>query len=402
MREKPTEKTIKFDRRQLFLASLVYLLMLLTFLSVVVMAYVSVFDSDAVITLPYVLLLPAVLFFFLRRISLRLWKMLLFFSIAAALPLLILLFRPLSEALFITSASFLLAFIALSARYKQTDSVHVGLDQFGASMFVHGFVLAISGLPLFDNQIRYYLLAHALISVCIFFLARQHYIFETAYGHIANSPTQPSAAVRSRHNRVILLLSIFSLMIVPIVVLFPYPLLSDFLLEVIRWIIVGIVFLFYQLRRLNLIPDAEKAEPIPLDQIYEETADSKLARVMEIIFDVISVLAVILFLYLSIRAIFRFIVTMYRRSKERSDTRTNDMVVDEVFSIPKNKRRKKRRLYFGEGEEKEVRKKYYHDVRRAIRHGVSVKPSDAPEEIRDAVLAVLGDPFNAQIGRAHV
>ncbi|MBN1891453.1 MAG: hypothetical protein JW780_01620 [Clostridiales bacterium] len=395
MREKRLNKPVKFDDRQLFLASLVYLLMLITFISVVILSYASVFDSDAVIAVPYVLFLPAVLFFFLRRISLRLWKMLLFFSIAAALPMLILFFRPLSEAIFITSSSFLMALIALSARYKQPDSVKVGFDQFGASMFTHGFLLAISGIPVFDSDLRYYLLVHALLSVCIFFLARQHYIFETTYGHIANSPTQPSAAVRSRHNRVILLLSLFSLLIVPVVVLFPYRVLSDFLLNVLQWIIAGLAFIFMQLRRLNLIPDTDKVEPIPLEQIYEETSDSTFSRVMEIFFDVISVIAVILFLYFSVRVIFRFIITMYRRSKDSPDTRPDDLVVDEIFSIQKKKLRKKRRQYFGEGEEKEVRKKYYHFVRRAIRSGVSVKPSDAPEEIRDAVSAVLGEHFNA-------
>jgi hypothetical protein len=261
-------------------------------------------------------------------------------------------------------------------------------------MFVHGFFLFVSGLSGFNGSIQYYLLAHTLLSLCVFFMARQHYIFETTYGHIAKSPTQPSAAVRERHNRVILLLSFFSLLIIPIVVLFPYSLLTDILRAAFRLLLETISRIIEFLEKLNFFPETEKVEAIPLETEIVENVNPVLGIILEVVLNLISVAVVILCLYFSIRGAYRFIVTMYRRSRKGVPSSVSEMVIDEVFSIREKSRRSNRAMNFGEGDEKEIRKKYYRTVRRAIRSGAKIESSFSPEEINSAVSENGGVEFD--------
>jgi hypothetical protein len=262
-------------------------------------------------------------------------------------------------------------------------------------MFVHGFFLIVSGLSAFNGSIQYYLLAHTLLSLCVFFLARQHYIFETTYGHISKSPTQPSTAVRERHNRVILLLSLFSLLIIPIVVLFPYSLITGFLRAAFQLLMKAIMHIIEFLEKLNFFPEMEKAETIPIEAVPADDSNPLLGIILEVILNLISVTVVVLFLYFSIRGAYRFIVTMYRRSSRKAPSSVNEMVIDEVFSIREKSRRTSRNQDFGEGDEKEIRKKYFRSVRRAIRSGAKIDPSFSPEEISSAVSDKGGNEFYA-------
>ncbi len=386
-------KSIEFDSSQLFLGSLVYFLLVLGLLSVVFMSYSTYFPAG-IIYLPYILIVPAFLFFVLRRVSMPLWMMLVLFSLVSTFPLLLLLFCPISEVIYLCFCAFILAMISISARYKRTDTVKVGVDQLGTSMFIHGFFLLISGLSDYDGSLKYFLLAHTLLSLCVFFLARQHYIFETTYGHISKSPTQPSAAVRERHNRVIFLLCVFSLLIVPIVVLFPYSILTDLLRDALRLLLKAISLLYDFFKKFNLFPEMEKAVETPVEIAPVEDSSSMSGFILEMILNLIALAVVVVFLYFSIRGVYRFIVTMYRRSSKKTDLSVDGLVIDEVFSIRKKDRRSIRRPDFGEGDEKDIRKKYYRSVRRAIRDGAEIDPSFSPEEIRDAVFNKVGNDFD--------
>jgi len=388
---------IVFDKNSLFVGILLYALLTLAFISVSLLIFSAVFSLKTAVLLPYILVIPAVLFFIVRRISMSLWKMLILFSAISGLLLLTGFFRPVSETIYLFFFTLILAIISLSSRYKSTDSVTVSADQFGASMVVHGTVLAISGLTVYGKDILYFLLAHTLLSVCVFLLARQHYIFETAYGHIAHSPTQPSADVRSRHNRVILLFSLFSVIIVPVVVLFPYDRMADFLRRMIRFVFDVIAFIVEWLSRLHILPELSSEELVPIDflQVSEEPSNSLLGKIVEVFLYVVSVIVVVLFLYFSIRGAYRFIVSMYRRSKGSAGSSDDGTVVDEVFAIRKNRRGSRRRRDFGEGEAREIRIKYYRYVRRAMRSGAVIRSSDSPKEIGEAVSGRVGKDFDA-------
>lgn len=387
-------KSIEFDSSQLLLGSLVYLLLVICFVSAVFMSYSSYFP-EGIIYLSYILIVPAFLFFILRRIAMPLWTMMILFFLVSTVPLLLLLFRPISEAIFICFCAFILAMISISARYKKTDTVKVGVDQLGTSMFLHGSFLLLSGFSGFNASLKYFLLAHTLLSLCVFFLARQYYVFETTYGHIAKSPTQPSAAVRERHNRVIFLLCVFSLMIIPIVVLFPYSLLTELFRDGFRLLLKGILLLYEFLKKLNLIPEMEKAVDVPVEAVPAENSNSMSGFILEMILNLIALAVVVVFLYFSIRGVYRFIVTMYRRSSKKTELSIDGLVIDEVFSIRKKDRRSIRRPDFGEGDEKEIRRRYFRSVRRAIRGGVEIEPSFSPGEIRGAVSGKAGSDFNS-------
>ncbi len=395
MRKSVQGENIIFNRDELLVGALMYLLFTLTFISFSLMVFSFTFLSREAVFLPYILLIPAFLFFLVRRISMKLWKMLFLFFIISAFPLITALFRPFGETVYLYGLTLILSTISLSARYRHSDSIVVGMDQFGASMFIHSAVLLISSLSPYGKEIQYYLLAHTLLSICVFFLARQHFVFETAYGHIANSPTQPSSIVRSHHNRVILFLSTFALFILPVVIYFPYDVLSDFLRKIIRWTISGVLFLFELLNKLHLFPEADATERIPLstEMDTDPSANPILRAIIEVVLNVLSVVVVVLFLYFSIRGVYRFIVTMYRRSLSKNDPTGDGLVIDEVFSILKKNRKVHKKQDFGEGEAKEIRKKYYRSVRRAMRSGAIIRPSDSPGEIRSAVSGQIGTDF---------
>ncbi len=392
-------KSIEYDTAQLFLGALVYALLIVCLISVALVSYATYF-ADGMMFLPYVLLVPAFLFFVFRRVAMPLWTMFILFMIFSAFPLLLLFFRPLSEALFLCFNAFIMAMISISARYKSNDNVKVGLDQLGTTMFIHGFFLIVSGLIDYSGHLKYYLLSHTLLSLCIFFLARQRYVFETTYGHIANSPTQPSAAVRERHNRTIIMLCIFSLMIIPVVILFPYSVLTDLLREGFRLFLKAIFYVYELLKKWNLIPNAEKAEPIPdFKPVTPEDSDPILGVILEVFLNLLSVTVVLAFLLFTIRGAYRFIVMMYRRSSNKADASVDALVIDEVFSIQKKKRRTSRRPDFGEGEEKEIRRKYFQAVRRAIRDGAEIDPSYSPREINKAISGLGEEDFGSLSAR---
>jgi uncharacterized protein YggT (Ycf19 family) len=181
------------------------------------------------------------------------------------------------------------------------------------------------------------------------------------------------------------------------VIFFPYRLLTDFFRQLLGFLIAAVVIVFELLNRLNLFAKQSPVEPIPIqiEEIPEKPVNPLLEAIIDIIINTISVVVVVLLLFFSIRGAYRFIVTMYRRSKGTTNITENELVVDEVFSIRKKSRKSERKFDFGEGEAKEIRRKYYRFVRRAIRSGAKIKPSDSPEEIRSAVSGRIGKDFDA-------
>ncbi|NLW89222.1 MAG: hypothetical protein GXY43_05825 [Clostridiaceae bacterium] len=382
------EKTglTRFNRDEIIPDLLLYLLFFFTYISIVSLSFSTTFRGGNLSLPPYFLAIPGASFFILRRISMRQELLITLFLSSVLLMLSSFLFLPFEESVSLVLWALLLAVFSIAPRYTSGRSIKVSYDQLGFSMLFHGSVLALSGLTPDTSILKHALLAHALLSLCLFFAARQHHTFYSDYAHIANSPTQPSASVRRKHNGIILFLFLFALLIVPIVVMFPYSAMTDFLRFLLRKALEGLVAFSEWLKKMHLLPEFEQiAEPetTGLAPVTEE--NPLLNKTLEILLGVLSVGIVLVFAFFAVRGLIRFLLSMYRRyplfNKEPSDSR----IIDEVFSIEKGPKRRRKRLDFGTGPERDVRRKYYRLVRKAMRSGARIESSDSPAEILDEV-----------------
>ena len=387
-------RKIEFDRSFFFIGALSYVLSILPFISVCILFFKAIFPETDRILVPYCLLIPALFFFLLRRVSMSQLKILLLFAMVSASPLLLGFLLPSSQAIFLFISALLLGIGSISARYKNSSRIRITMDQLGASMFVHGTLLVIASVSDSNQLSRYLILGHTLLYLCIFFLARQHYVFDTAYEHIANSPTQPSASVRSLHNRVIIILSVFVLLIIPVIVLFQYSIIAEVLRKIARFLIDAFFAMLKWLDKINFFPDVTE---VTGTELLPETAKAELDptvhMIFNILFNILSVVIIVVLLASILRGVYLFLTYMYRKATAHGTPDNESLVVDEVFSIKNKRSGTRRRMNFGEGEEREIRRKYYREVRQAIRSGAKITPSDSPAEIQAGVSDYVAEDF---------
>ncbi len=96
-------------------------------------------------------------------------------------------------------------------------------------------------------------------------------------------------------------------------------------------------------------------------------------------------------MYLTISAI-RLFIKMFRQAEETERVVENESVVDIIENLTPKKSHvfRNEKKDFGSGEEKEVRKKYYRTVQKAIYSGADIRSSSSPKQI-ESVLKEKGD-----------
>lgn len=375
---------IPIKKQDLLIDAMKFLIFFLSVLSFFALIYSAVDVPNAAIAYLYLLLLPASLSFLCARIPFKLWQMLLCQATLTLLPLIMLFFRPFYESIFAIIMMILIATVSMASRYRYRERTSVTFETLGASLTIHILILGLCAcFP--SGNLSYVILSHALISICLFFAARQKYAFEASYGHIVNSPTQPSGHVKRLNRRILILLFVFSLAVIPLAVYFPYSILFPLLVILFKWILIGIKAIYYFLTWIHLLPQITEADPIP--EVPKETTESnnKLYEFIQYALMILIIAALCLIVFFILKKLVAFIIARYRRAVPGKISLPTELIHDEIISLEKKRVKRFRKLDFGKGKEKEVRKLYYKSVKKEIRSGAVVTASQTPGQIGQAI-----------------
>lgn len=396
-----TETKIKrprFVRVNLFidiLMSFVFCLSTMS-LSVVMRWYLQLFELDYAHILTT--LVPAILFVFIRRFRIRLLPMLLAHVSCMAVYVYVM-YQVLKLqggslaavcAVFLGIACFAVFIYSMKQRMRTTIA-HVTYDVFITS-FTLQIVLYILCVILKAESCTGYILSHAVIIALLYFIARQIYTFDNRYYHNLHSPTQPVSKIKKQNYMTIS--TIFGGTFVALLLLFFFP--TEGLTRIITKIIRVIVYIVYKIADFLSFKDLGETdyggEGTDLSSLIGSGDDGYEPTILTKIIVVIIIMALAcVVVYLTISAI-RLFIKMFRQAEETERVVENESVVDIIENLTPKKSHvfRNEKKDFGSGEEKEVRKKYYRTVQKAIYSGADIRSSSSPKQI-ESVLKEKGD-----------
>ena len=391
-----TETKIKrprFVRVNLFidiLMSFVFCLSTMS-LSVVMRWYLQLFELDYAHILTT--LVPAILFVFIRRFRIRLLPMLLAHVSCMAVYVYVM-YQVLKLqggslaavcAVFLGIACFA-GFIYSMKQRIRTTIAHVTYDVFITS-FTLQIVLYILCVILKAESCTGYILSHAVIIALLYFIARQIYTFDNRYYHNLHSPTQPVSKIKKQNYMTIS--TIFGGTFIALLLLFFFP--TEGLTRIITKIIRVIVYIVYKIADFLSFKDLGETdyggEGTDLSSLIGSGDDGYEPTILTKIIVVIIIMALAcVVVYLTISAI-RLFIKMFRQAEEMERVVENESVVDIIENLTPKKSRvfRSEKKDFGSGEEKEVRKKYYRTVQKAIYSGADIRSSSSPKQIESAI-----------------
>jgi len=389
MHERNRNRHIEFSAKDLLPDALMSTVFLIMCIGVCSLFLVPSDDSLSLYFACWLLAIPAAFLFFVRRLSLPAIPMILLHIGAVLLPVLLFVSMGLEVLLVTACAGISLVIYSLSAKFR-ANPVSASSVLIFVSLIFHLFILLITFLRKAD-KLTPYIVSGFLISLCFFLAVRQIFAFQKGFDHFLTSPTQPGKLILSNNNKVIIILFAASLFILPVSIIIPYGSIIDFFKFIIKYIVIFILFF------ISLIPEpaevAEESTPADLtgSEEYGHASSGILAQILEIIIFAAVIIFVLYGLYKFISAAASYIRTHYRRSMSQVTPAVSLYVTDEIIELKKAANRNKRKLpAFGTGEERKIRKQYYHTVKEAISKGSKIKGSSTAEEIRTAVFDANG------------
>ncbi|NLT12046.1 MAG: hypothetical protein GXY06_06520 [Clostridiaceae bacterium] len=373
----------RFNGEAIFTDFLVFVILMVNLISVGSTLVIYIGGSFTQSLILYFVCLPAILVFFFRRLTFSLSIRFVCYSAFATIASLI----GLSGGQLIAIVSFLILFIVIlisfSRHYRAQFSITTPLEMF-IFILVNHFSMSILASYIRSRELFMQLFLHAICCICLFFAARQYHVFTTQYAHLSLSPTQPSAIVKKNHLKTILSLALFGIVGAPLILTLPYDKISHFLniLTQKAFALLSLILLF--LRRIGVFPEGDIFTP----QEYGENGvaeNNLLAKIFENLFYIITIVLFSLIVIASIRGIVVYIVKMHLRGKASDEVNTESIVHDHVEKIYKRSRHKRLRHDFGKGEERKIRREFYHRVKKSIRDGAPIRKSDTSAEMRKKI-----------------
>jgi len=365
-------------------------ILLITVIGYNSMLLVSGNDKISRYFISWLLIIPAVLLFILRRSNLLAIPMTLMHFAVLIIPVLI--FGRMGFDVLITafSAGIILAAYSLTAKFRPVPT-SPSIPLLILSICVHLYCL-IGTFMRNTRSLTPYIFAGLCMCICLYLAAWQLQNFQKNFNHFLTSQTQPGRQISANNSKIVILLCLCVIIIFPVSIVFPYGSIVNFLKIIGSRIIAFILYLF------KLVPSAngESEETVPSytggrNAEYEFPSFGILIQILEIIIFIGLILFGIFCLYKLVIAAAKYLRSHYRRSKSTSINTGSLYVIDEVINLNKITERQKRKPpAFGTGEERKIRKKYFHTVKEAISKGAKISGSFSTEEIRKAVLEVSG------------
>ncbi len=385
------KKSPRFVCSGIVVEYLITLMLTLTLVSTV-SYFLRNYDYDGFTTWNYLFLIcPATLFLLIRRIRIGLFTMMglhlltatgslfgIYQFLSSCLPR-----RDMWIPIILLSAAIVILMIASILRRFSKESIKVKYDGFFFYMGIHIALFIFCKVQISSIETMF----NAILVAGIYFVARQLYTFNEQYYHNLHSSTQPAKEVRNQYNFVILILAAGILLALVTLTFLPIQQLSNLLSGCFKRIA----------RFLISLIDKEEYFFTGNDSVWEdsdsvpETSAAGGNSILDAIFEVIMVVCfVILFVVVISRAI-RALRNRYHMAEEPAKVKENIAVTDVIEDIKPDKINKLSDLDFGSGYEKEIRKKYFKTVTKAIRKGASIRKSASPKQI-ETIVSENGDP----------
>ena len=380
-----TEKKSRFVSYQLVTDLFASLIFALTVLTVIRMAalYEGIIDLSF-LQMYSVLLLPE-LFVFVRRLRIKLIPMVLLhvLPVAAYLSAMaaILTYQGRRS---ITSGLLYLGFMAalnliysMFWRFRKASISAVTHDMFVASMALHLILVLVS-----RGNLRQAVMLNVFLVVCVYLIARQLYTFDANFAH--NTQSSNRSVRQTQRQNYMNIFFIAGGIILALLLLTTIPISTISASLHTYGVKIGNFF-------SRLLPEPSDSAPNePMELSKPMAGDGHEPFFVQIFFVLFSVVIVCAFLVAVFKAFHMFLKHFHMESPMEINRSTEDAVVDIIEEIYEEEPRPKEKD-FGEGQEREIREKYYSTVQKAIRSGTRIDPSFTPEQIESA-LKEKGDP----------
>ena len=277
--------------------------------------------------------------------------------------------------------------------YIIASIVDMGTKTEGWSSAGNTFVTLVHSLS-DTGSTRHFILLNAILIVCVYLVARQLYTFDTKYHHNTHSSTQPVKQVTRQNHLTIVF--IFGGILLTLLVLNTIPVST--ILSGLRSLVVMIGRFFAQ-----FLPNDKGSIGGPTDTPTQEDdmqlpdpGDGGEPLFVQILIVMFVVFVIIMFLVAVYKAFRRFLKLFHIEESVEKVKGADDAVVDIIEEVPQDKKSRFAKKDFGTGYEREIRKKYYKTVQKAIHAGTKVDPSYTPKQIESA-LKRQGDPSISEL-----
>ena len=301
-------------------------------------------------------------------------------------------------------------------RRFQKSSVSVTHDVFIASLALHLVLYIISSIVDMGSQVvdgakkgsastivrslsdtgstRHFILLNALLIVCVYLVARQLYTFDTKYHHNTHSSTQPVKQVKRQNHLTIAF--IFGGILLALLVLNTIPISA--ILSGLRTLVVmiGRFFARFLPNENGTSRGSDNASSQEDQMQLPDPGDGGEPLFVQILIVLFVVFVIVVFLVSVYKAFRRFLKLFHIEESVEKVEGADDAVVDIIEEIPQDKKSRFAKKDFGSGYEREIRKKYYKTVQKAIHSGTKIDPSYTPKQIESA-LKQKGDPSISEL-----
>ena len=280
-------------------------------------------------------------------------------------------------------------FTVSSYSYRLNPRIHPSDTQVAAipaCIFpITGFFYAMMNRPaLLEN-----LISNTFLCAVLYLVMRQVAVFDEKYYHSIRNSSQPQVLLRKQNYRTAAgLVGIFAISLL-ILKLIPVASLTQIVLEGLKALLRVLIPLIIAVLDFiaSLIKDISgEQEPAEEEMELPEELfnDAPWIRVVSIIIAIIILIGLIFLVINMIRLIIQN-APRYTKEKKTSD---DGIVTDTIENInPDNRSLFRKRLDFGKGYERRIRKRFYDKTRRAIKKGLPVSGSSTPGQIEAALLA---------------
>ncbi len=392
-------RRLKFSQEDLLTDALMNSIFLIICIGTCSLLLVTGDDQLSLYFMFYILAIPAVALFILRRLNVPAIPMiLLHFTVALTAPWL---FAGMGTLVFLAASAACMALMIYSLiSLFRNNASYSSPSLLLVSFFLHLTYLFISSMR-GSNSLTPLLSSGFLISVCLYLAVRQIFSFRKGFDHFLNSPTQPGRLIQINNNRIILLVCIVTAIIFPLSIVFPYEYLVDFFKRIGSYIILFVGYLF------RLLPvfreEVQEMEPEYMTGRAlnnPETVPGEPSVILDYLLIALFIFILFYFLIRVFPAILSFIRTHFRIGQKPVNLMSSRYITDETIKLDKTAHRKnKKNPAFGTGEERKVRKEYYKQVREAKAKGALITAASSAEEIRITIFDQFGKDISELTSR---
>ncbi|MBR3057795.1 MAG: hypothetical protein IKG93_07470 [Clostridiales bacterium] len=359
-------------------------------LGVFLLCYVHVIRTTYTAMCTAALMVPV--YCLIRRLRIEFFPMLFLHLLASACYLIVMYFSFGKNTVAISNVIFLgfilLANILYSLKQRLMPSnSRVKNDGLLFSLILHFLLFLVFSFTGYHFR-QPMIMTNSILMITAYFIARQFGVFEEKYFHNIHSATQPVSSIKKQNRMLVVIIVGGIVFSVVMLALFPTSQVLKLLDQLMR-IIGGWLSRFF--KEPEVKPEENELEEEIKNEIEDGVGTSTLTNILA----TISVVIVAICLFIFIVTMVRLILKQFRKAEHVEKTIENDAVTDVIESLEV----KKKSVFhqdFGEGYEKEIRKKYYQRVTKAIKKGLPIKNSSSPHQI-EKIIKRSGDPSISEL-----